>query len=95
MEKKGDNVCYFVGRFWIPLTGGIRNLILTEAHKSKYSIYPGAHKMYHDLKDLYWWSGMKKDIAIYVGKCLTCSKVKAGHQKPSGLLQQPEIPEWK
>ncbi|GJV59963.1 putative reverse transcriptase domain-containing protein [Tanacetum coccineum] len=43
----------------------------------------------------YWWPGMKKDIATYVSKCLTCSKVKAEHQRPSGLLQQPEIPEWK
>ncbi|GJX03608.1 reverse transcriptase domain-containing protein [Tanacetum coccineum] len=44
---------------------------------------------------MYWWPGMKRDIAIYVSKCLTCSKVKAEHQRPSGLLQQPEIPEWK
>ncbi|GKE59427.1 putative reverse transcriptase domain-containing protein [Tanacetum coccineum] len=47
------------------------------------------------LKDRYWWPGMKKDIAVYVSKCLTCLKVKAEHQRPSGLLQQPEIPEWK
>nr|GEZ22780.1 retrotransposon protein, putative, Ty3-gypsy subclass [Tanacetum cinerariifolium] len=51
--------------------------------------------MYYDLRGLYWWPKMKKDIAMYVSKCLTCSKVKAEHQKPSGLLQQPEIPEWK
>ncbi|GJT96016.1 putative reverse transcriptase domain-containing protein [Tanacetum coccineum] len=51
--------------------------------------------MYHDLRDLYWWPGMKRDIAEYVSKCLTCSKIKAEHQKPLGLLQQPEIPEWK
>ncbi|GJQ95279.1 putative reverse transcriptase domain-containing protein [Tanacetum coccineum] len=43
----------------------------------------------------YWWPGMKKDIAEYVSKCLTCLKVKAEHQRPSGLLQQPEIPVWK
>ncbi|GJV95602.1 putative reverse transcriptase domain-containing protein [Tanacetum coccineum] len=49
----------------------------------------------HDLRDMYWWSGMKRDIATYVSKCLTCLKVKAEHQRPSGLLQQPEIPEWK
>ncbi|GJZ79067.1 putative reverse transcriptase domain-containing protein [Tanacetum coccineum] len=55
----------------------------------------GADKMYKDIKEYYWWPGMKKDIALYVGKCLTCSKVKAEHQKPSGLLQQPEIPVWK
>ncbi|GJU60802.1 retrotransposon protein, putative, ty3-gypsy subclass [Tanacetum coccineum] len=51
--------------------------------------------MYYDLRDLYWWPGMKKDVASYVRKCLTCSKVKVEHQKPLGLLQQPEIPEWK
>ncbi|GJZ40706.1 reverse transcriptase domain-containing protein [Tanacetum coccineum] len=44
---------------------------------------------------MYWWPGMKKEIAIYVSKCLTCAKVKAEHQRPSGLLQQLEIPEWK
>nr|GEZ34515.1 putative reverse transcriptase domain-containing protein [Tanacetum cinerariifolium] len=52
----------------------------------------GADKMYYDLRDRYWWPGMKKDIAEYVSKCLTCLKVKTGHQRPSGLLQQPEIP---
>ncbi|GJU30702.1 putative reverse transcriptase domain-containing protein [Tanacetum coccineum] len=46
-------------------------------------------------EDRYWWPGMKKDIAVYVSRCLTCLKVKAEHQRPSGLLQQPEIPEWK
>ncbi|GJV68565.1 putative reverse transcriptase domain-containing protein [Tanacetum coccineum] len=60
-----------------------------------YSVHPGADKMYYDWRDLYWWPGMKKDLAMYVSKCLTCSKFKAEHQKPSGLLQQPEIPEWK
>ncbi|GJT12205.1 putative reverse transcriptase domain-containing protein [Tanacetum coccineum] len=50
--------------------------------------------MYYDLRDKYWWLGMKKDIAEYVSKCLTCLKVKAEHQRPSGLLQQPEIPVW-
>ncbi|GJY20731.1 putative reverse transcriptase domain-containing protein [Tanacetum coccineum] len=55
----------------------------------------GYHKMYQDLKKLYWWPNMKAEIATYVSKCLTCAKVKAEHQKPSGLLQQPEIPEWK
>ncbi|GJV67724.1 putative reverse transcriptase domain-containing protein [Tanacetum coccineum] len=63
-----------------------------ESHKSKYSIHPGSDKMYQDLKKLYWWPNMKAIIAEYVGKCLTCSRVKAECQKPSGLLVQPEIP---
>ncbi|GKE44338.1 putative reverse transcriptase domain-containing protein [Tanacetum coccineum] len=54
-----------------------------------------ADKIYYDLRDRYWWLGMKKDIAVYMSKCLTCLKVKAEHQRPSGLLQQAEIPEWK
>ncbi|GJW96026.1 putative reverse transcriptase domain-containing protein [Tanacetum coccineum] len=68
---------------------------MNEAHATRYSVHPGADKMYYDLRGLYWWPGMKKDIAMYVSKCLTCSKVKAEHEKPLRLLQQPEIPEWK
>ncbi|GKB74673.1 putative reverse transcriptase domain-containing protein, partial [Tanacetum coccineum] len=71
------------------------NLIMHESHKSKYSIHPGSDKMYQDLKKLYWWPNMKAIIAEYVGKCLTCSRVKAECHKPSGLLVQPEIPMWK
>ncbi|GJS53081.1 putative nucleotidyltransferase, ribonuclease H [Tanacetum coccineum] len=70
----------------------------TEAIKEeniKYSIHPGSDKMYQDLKKLYWWPNMKAIITEYVGKCLTCSRVKAECQKPSGLLIQPDIPTWK
>ncbi|GJS96655.1 putative reverse transcriptase domain-containing protein [Tanacetum coccineum] len=66
-----------------------------EPHKSRYVVHPGADKMYYDLRDMYWWSGMKKDTTLYVSKCLTCSKIKVEHQRPYGLQQQPEIPEWK
>ncbi|GJZ30596.1 putative reverse transcriptase domain-containing protein [Tanacetum coccineum] len=72
-----------------------RTVIMHESHKSKYSIHPGFDKMYQDMKKLYWWPNMKADIATYVSKCLTCAKVKAEHQRPSGLLVQPEIPQWK
>nr|GFC36422.1 putative reverse transcriptase domain-containing protein [Tanacetum cinerariifolium] len=55
----------------------------------------GSEKMYQDVKKLYWWPNMKADIATYVSKCLTCVRVKAEHQRPSGMLVQPVIPEWK
>ncbi|GJV61813.1 putative reverse transcriptase domain-containing protein [Tanacetum coccineum] len=94
-EQRDDGEIYFFDRIWIPSVGGVRKLIMDEAHTSRYSVHPGADKMYYDLRDLYWWPGMKRDIAEYVSRCLTCSKIKAEHQKPSGFLQQPEIPEWK
>ncbi|GKC17009.1 putative reverse transcriptase domain-containing protein [Tanacetum coccineum] len=95
MERREDESLYFLDHIWVPLVGGVRTIIMDETHKTSYSVHPGADKMYHDLRDMYWWPGMKRDINIYVSKCLTCSKVKAEHQRPSGLLQQPEIPEWK
>ncbi|GJT35047.1 putative reverse transcriptase domain-containing protein [Tanacetum coccineum] len=95
IEQRSDGTLYYLDRIWVPLKGEVRTLIMDEAHKLKYSVHPGADKMYYDLRDRYWWPGMKKDIAEYVSKCLTCLKVKAEHQRPSGLLQQPEIPVWK
>ncbi|GJS57418.1 putative reverse transcriptase domain-containing protein [Tanacetum coccineum] len=93
VERKEDESLYFMDHIWVPLVGGVRTIIMDEAYKTRYSVHPGADKMYHDLRDMYWWPGMKRDISTYVSKCLTCSKVKAEHQRPSGLLQQPEIPE--
>ncbi|GJT92017.1 putative reverse transcriptase domain-containing protein [Tanacetum coccineum] len=95
LERRDDGGIYFFDRIWIPSVGGVRKLIMDKAHISRYSIHPGADKMYHDLRDLYWWPGIKRDVAEYVSRCLTCSKINAEHQKPSGLLQQPKIPEWK
>nr|GEX67497.1 putative reverse transcriptase domain-containing protein [Tanacetum cinerariifolium] len=77
---------------WLPFFGNLRDLIMHESHKSKYSIHPGSDKMYQNLKKLYRWPNIKVIIAEYVGKCLTCFRVKAECQKPSGLLIQPEIP---
>nr|GEU50660.1 retrotransposon protein, putative, Ty3-gypsy subclass [Tanacetum cinerariifolium] len=94
-EIHPDGTRYHDKRIWLPKFGGLRDLIMHESHKFKYSIHPGSDKMYQDLKQLYWWPNMKADIATYVSKCLTCVKVKAEHQRPSGLLQQPEIPVWK
>nr|GFB77361.1 putative reverse transcriptase domain-containing protein [Tanacetum cinerariifolium] len=94
-EDVGDGTLCLNGRSWLPCYGDLRTAIMHESHKSKYSIHSGSDKMYQDMKKLYWWPNMKADIATYVSKCLTCAKVKAEHQKPSGLLVQPKIPEWK
>ena len=69
--------------------------IVAEAHGSKYSIDQGSTKMYHDLKEIYQWDDMKKDIAEYVAWCLNCQQVKADHINPGGLIQMIEILSWK
>ncbi|GJU62389.1 putative reverse transcriptase domain-containing protein [Tanacetum coccineum] len=95
LEPHANGTLCLNGRSWLPCYGDLRTVIMHESYKSKYFIYPGSDKMYQDMKKLYWWPNMKADIATYVSKCLTCSKVKAEHQRPSGLLVQPEIPQWK
>ncbi|GKA79917.1 putative reverse transcriptase domain-containing protein [Tanacetum coccineum] len=65
---------------WLPLFGNLRDLIMHESHKLKYSIHPGSDKMYQDLKKLYWWPNIKAIITEYVGKRLTCSRVKAEYR---------------
>nr|GEW10110.1 putative reverse transcriptase domain-containing protein [Tanacetum cinerariifolium] len=94
-EIRSNRIRYHDKCIWLPLHGGLMDLIMHESHKSKYSIHSGSTKMYQDLRKLYWWPNMKADIATYVSQCLTCAKVKAKHLKPSGLLQQPKILEWK
>ncbi|GJU24087.1 putative reverse transcriptase domain-containing protein [Tanacetum coccineum] len=95
LEPRTDGTLCLNGRSWLPCYDDLRTVIMHESHKSKYSIHPGSEKMYQDVKKLYWWPNMKADIATYVSKCLTCAKVKAEHQRQSGLLVQPEIPQWK
>ncbi|GKA85142.1 putative reverse transcriptase domain-containing protein [Tanacetum coccineum] len=94
-EPRTDGTLCLNGRCWLPCYGNLRTVIMHESYKSKYSIHPGSDKMYQDMKKLYWWPNMKAEIATYVSKCLTCAKVKARHQRPSGLLVQPELPQWK
>ena len=89
LEVKGDEVYYLMDRIWTPRHGGFREVVMKEAHNTRYSVHPGSDKMYLDLKKLYWWPNMKAEIATFVSKCLTCAKVKVEYQKPSGLLQQP------
>jgi hypothetical protein len=86
--RHGDRLC-------VPNVDDLRTRILKEAHNSKFSVHPGATKMYRDLKDFYWWPNMKQDVADFVAKCLVCQQVKAEHQRPAGLLHSLEVPEWK
>ncbi|GJW17332.1 putative reverse transcriptase domain-containing protein [Tanacetum coccineum] len=73
MENKEDGGMYFMDRIWVPLVGDVRKMIMDEAHTMKYSIHAGADKMYHDLRDMYWWPSMKRDVATYVIDRLTKS----------------------
>ncbi|XP_076919344.1 uncharacterized protein LOC143580112 [Bidens hawaiensis] len=79
LETKHNGLLYFLNRLWIPDRDDLSTFIKDEAHKLRYSVHPGADKMYTNLRSVFWWPGMKKDIALYVAKCLTCSKVKAEH----------------
>ncbi|GJU25899.1 putative reverse transcriptase domain-containing protein [Tanacetum coccineum] len=91
LKSRTNEALCLNGKSWIPCRGNLRELIMHESHKPKYSIHLGSDKMYQDLKKLYWWPNMKAEIVTYVSKCLTCAKVKAEYQKPSGLLVQPVI----
>ncbi|GKB72242.1 putative reverse transcriptase domain-containing protein [Tanacetum coccineum] len=87
LEARADGTLCLDNRSWLPCYDDTRSLIMHESHKSTYSIHPGSDKMYQDLKMLYWWPNMKANIATYVCKCLTYAKVKAEHQRTSGLLE--------
>ena len=83
----------YKGQICVPMDSDIWREILDELHTTHYSLHPGTTKMYQDLRALYWWSGMKRDVVDYVAKCLTCQQVKAEHQRPTGFLQPLGIPE--
>jgi hypothetical protein len=79
----------------VPKKEALKNKILDEAHTLMYSIHLGSTKMYHDLRQQFWWTKMKLEVARYVFECDTCQKVKADYMKPGGLLQPLSILEWK
>ncbi|WVZ58590.1 hypothetical protein U9M48_008848 [Paspalum notatum var. saurae] len=86
---------WYKNRICVPDVDSIKKLILSETHDTTYSIHPGSTKMYHDLKERFWWYGMKRAVAEYVAACDTCQRVKAEYQRPAGLLQPLKIPKWK
>ena len=79
----------------VPWGPRLRKRILEEGHKSRLSIHPGMTKMYKDLKDSFWWTGMKTDVVDFVASCLVCQKAKIEHQRSGGTLEPLEIPQWK
>jgi hypothetical protein len=86
---------WFKKRICVPEIEHLRQLILREAHDSAYSIHLGSTKMYQDLKEKYWWYGLKRDVATHVALCDMCQRVKAERQRPARLLQPLKVPEWK
>ena len=90
-----DGTLLYKGRLCVPSIEVLKREIMEEAHNSAYAMHPGSTKLYHTLKENYWWLGMKKDIAEFVARCLVCQQVKAEHQHPVGTLQPRPIPEWK
>ena len=85
----------YKSRLCVPNDMDLRKKILYECHNTVFTMHPGGNKMYQDMKQYYWWRGMKKDISEYVSKCLTCQQVKAEHQVPSDLLNPLPIPKLK
>ena len=94
-HKISNEMLMLDNRASVPNANNLRQRILQETHYAPYSVHPGATKMYHDIKTTYWWSGLKKEVAKFVASCLTYQQVKIEHQKPTGLLQEMPLPEWK
>jgi hypothetical protein len=90
-----EGTLWFKERLVVPKKQALKNKILDEAHTSRYSIHPGSTKMYHDLRQQFWWRRMKHEETHYVYERDTCWKVKADYMKPRGLSQPLSIPEWK
>jgi len=94
-HQDSEGVIWFEDRIVVPKDSELRKQILDEAHLSRLSIHPGSNKMYQDLKQRFWWTRIKREIAKYVSECDICRRVKASHLKPAGTLQPLSIPEWK
>jgi hypothetical protein len=87
-----DGTLYFRDRIVVPRYELMTDKVMKEAHDTPLSIHPGSTKMYRDLRQRYWWSRMKQDIARYVAECDVCRRIKSEHQKPAGILQPLPIP---
>lgn len=94
-SQGGDGVLRYLGKLFVLDVDGLREQILEKAYSSRYSIHLGVTKMYHDLREVYWWNIMKKDIAGFVAKCPNCQQFKVEHQRPGDLAKDIPIPTWK
>jgi hypothetical protein len=88
------DVVQFHGRLAVPQKCQVKEEILKEAHRTRYTVHPGENKMYQDLKKIYWWKRMKVDIAKYVASFGVCQRVKVERKTPTGKLQSLEVPLW-
>jgi hypothetical protein len=94
-RQYNKRVLCFEDRLVVPKNRDLKKKILDEAHLSKFYMHPESTKMYHDLKPLYWWTRMKREISQYVSECDTCQRIKASHLKLAGALQPLSIRSWK
>jgi hypothetical protein len=94
-REDAEGTIWFKERLVVPRREVLKKKILDEAHTLRYSIHPGSTKMYHDLRQQFWWTRMKRKAARYVSECNTCRKVKVDYMKPGGLLQPLSVPEYK
>ena len=92
---KENGEVYYNNKLCVPDDKEVKNKLLYEAHNRVFTMHPGGTKMYQDLKQYYWWRGMKRDVTKYVSKCLTCQQMKDEHQVPSRLLNLIPVPRWK
>jgi hypothetical protein len=90
-----EGILWFKDRLVVPNKEALKKKILDEAHTSRYSIHPGSTKMYHNLRQQFWWTRIKRETTCYVSECDTYQKVKADYMKTGGLLQPLSILQWK
>ncbi|XP_075523967.1 uncharacterized protein LOC142556391 [Primulina tabacum] len=92
IDDKG--ILWMKGRLFVPDTDNLRQEIMAEAHKSKFSVHPGSTKMYRDLKNNFWWNGMKRDVAEFVSRCQRSEVRLAFLEELSGVHVKESDPKY-
>jgi hypothetical protein len=94
-REDAEGTLWFKDRLVVPKKESFKNKIFYKAHTSRYSIHLDCTKMYHDLRQQFWWTRMKRETTHYMSECHVCRKVKVDYMKPRGLLQPLSISDWK